>query len=33
MSKIEVKNVGRTFVNGKQETEVLKNINLMKVIK
>ena len=28
MSKIEVKNVGRTFVNGKQETEVLKNINL-----
>ncbi len=28
LSKIEVKNVGRTFVNGKQETEVLKNINL-----
>ena len=28
MSKIEVKNVGRTFVNGKQETEVLKDINL-----
>ncbi len=28
MSKIEVKNVGRTFVNGKQETEILKNINL-----
>ncbi|MBO4864372.1 MAG: ABC transporter ATP-binding protein [Eubacterium sp.] len=28
MSKIEVRNVGRTFVNGKTETEVLKNINL-----
>ena len=28
MSIIEVKNVGRTFVNGKQKTEVLKNINL-----
>ena len=28
MSKIEVKNVGRTFENGKQRTEILKNINL-----
>ena len=28
MSIIEVNNVGRTFVNGKQKTEVLRNINL-----